>query len=195
MALFGIPVLIEAPFLLKVWLKDVPQFAVIFVQLSIVAMLIEIFTFQLNHAISAIGNIKGLQVMGSIVNLVYLPFAWIMFKNGYPPVTIYWLFLLSLLLMALTRLYYAYKIVGIQPLIFIKFAVIPVLIPMIIVTLLAFVINTILSNGWLSLIIIVLLYCISFSFLFWRMGMVDAERDLWLNILAQIKNKLVRKKL
>lgn len=189
MALFGVPVLIEAPFLLEIWLDKVPEFAPIFVQLTIVGMLIEKLTFQLNHAVTAVGNIKGLQVASSIVNLLYLPVAWVMFKAGCPPVTIYWLFLGSLLLIAIVRLHFAKTVAGIQPWSYIKLAIIPVLIPMILAATATLVVNAFLPYGWWSLIVVFLFFCVAFPVLFWFSGMDKVEHNRWLGILKQIKFK------
>lgn len=189
MALVGIPVLIETDFILHVWLDKVPDYAVIFVQLTIVAMLIEKLTFQLNHAVSAVGDIKGLQVCGAFVNLLYLPIALLLFWRGFPPVTIYWLFLLSLLLMAVVRFHFAKKIAGINPLQYIKDAIIPVLIPIFIVSLLSVGINLVIPYGWCNFFVVVLFYMLAFTLLFWIMGMDIEERKRWRTLFLQAKMK------
>ena len=126
-ALFGIPVFIEAPYIFEVWLKEVPEFAVVFCQITILCALCEKFTFQITQAISAVGNIKWSQVTGSVANLIYLPVAFLMFSAGYSPVTIYYLSFISIVLNALTRFYYGKKVAGVIPMHYLRNAVIPVM--------------------------------------------------------------------
>ena len=189
MALFGIPVLIEAPFLLGVWLDKVPEYAVIFVQFSIVGMLMEKLTFQLNHAVSAVGNIRGLQFFSAVTNLLYLPVAWYLFNLGYSPVSIYWLFLVSLVLIAIVSLYFAKRNAGIEPLGYAKSAIIPVVVPMFLATFMALALKRFIATGWTNLIVVVLFYCVCFVALFWALGMDKAEHKRWKGIIKQVTTK------
>lgn len=193
-AIFGVPVLIEIPFLLRIWLKDVPEYAVIFCQLTVVAMLMEKFTFQMVHAISAVGRIRNFQIVGVFNNLIIYPIAFILFKNGYPPYTLYILTLFSILLGTLSRFYFGYTVAGINPWTFIKSAVLPVLWPLLISTTLAIGVYVLFSNDWLNLFAVFLVFCISFPILFWVIGMACEERDKWISIMRQTKEKVFKKK-
>lgn len=188
-ALFGIPVLIEIPFLLNLWLDKVPDYAVIFCKLTIIAMLIEKFTFQIVHAVSAVGKIRNFQIAGALTNLLYLPIAWALFKIGYPPVTIYYLSLISIFLMAIVRFYYGYTVAGINAWSFIKKAIIPVLVPLTISTVMTVVLYNVIEEGLINLISIFLLFCSSFPVFFWYIGMDGEERSRWIGIFTQIKDK------
>lgn len=192
-ALFGIPVLIEIPYLLDIWLKHVPEFAVIFCQISIISMLFEKFTFQIVHAISAVGNIRGSQLVGIFNNLIIFPIAFILFKNGYPPYSIYWLSLFSIFLGTLSRFYFGYTVAGIHPWVFIKTAILPVLWPLLISTTIAIVFYHIIDNNIINLLVVFLVFCLSFLFLFWRLGMDTGERKKWTMIIMELKNKLLYK--
>lgn len=88
-SIFSIPVIFEAPYLLKLWLHDVPEYAIIFCQLSLVAMLIEKFTFQLTDAFRAVGDIKYFQISETIVRFIYIPIIYLLFIKGAAPIMIY----------------------------------------------------------------------------------------------------------
>ena len=61
-AIFSIPVLLEANYLLGIWLKKIPDYAVIFCQLAIIRILTSKPTQQLDIAIKAVGNIKNYMI-------------------------------------------------------------------------------------------------------------------------------------
>lgn len=189
-ALLGIPVFIEIPYLFEIWLDKVPEFAEIFCRITIMCMLLEKLTFQLSHAISAVGNIRNYQVASSVGNLIYLPIAFVFFKMGYSPVTIYWLFFLSIILNAIIRFYYGKTVAGIEPVDYINTAIIPVAIPMLVSSLLSYVVFRVVPYGILNLISVTITFCSIFSILFWFFGMGKKERERWRGIFMQSINKI-----
>lgn len=185
-ALLGIPVFIEIPYLFEIWLDKVPEFAQIFCRITIACMLLEKLTFQLSHAISAVGNIRNYQVASSIGNLIYLPLAFVMFKLGYSPSTIYWLSILSIVLNAIIRLYYGKSVAGIEPIVYIKTAIIPVILPMIAASALSYIVCRIIPYGFWNLLAVTAVFCSSFSILFWKFGMSRKERERWRGLLSKM---------
>ena len=104
-----IPMLLEMPFILKLWLKNVPEFTIIFCQLLLIRNLIEQLFIPINSAILAVGNIKTYQVKSALLFLLPLPFTYILFKFGYPPYVIYIVFSINSIMYAILELYYAKK--------------------------------------------------------------------------------------
>ena len=63
----SLPIILEAEIILKLWLKTVPEYAVIFVRLTLVVSLIESLSKTLIQAMFATGKIRDYQLMvGSI---------------------------------------------------------------------------------------------------------------------------------
>lgn len=79
-SLIAIPAIITMPDLLKIWLKEVPQFAVFFAQCQLIISLCEQSTQVFGSAISASGKIKGYSITKSIFKIIYLPTSYILFK-------------------------------------------------------------------------------------------------------------------
>jgi len=186
-AFLGIPIIIEASYLLTLWLKDVPEYAVLFCQLIMIQMLIEKFTFQITHAIRAVGNIRNFQVAESIACLVYLPFAYLLFKTGYDASYIYWLAIANSLIVAAVRFYYGHKIAEIDVWSFSKNAILPIIIPVIIAFGIGIAIKGIMPESFLRLVILSLTSCLSFTILFWIVGLNKDERNKWVGIIKKIK--------
>jgi hypothetical protein len=81
-------------YILSIWLIEVPDYAVIFCQLRLIAMYLGQLTVTFPTAIGAIGDIKQASFWSSLIWVSVLPFSYIMFKLGSPPETIYIIFIL-----------------------------------------------------------------------------------------------------
>lgn len=188
-ALLGIPIALEAEYLLQLWLKDVPQYAVIFCQLIMIQMFIEKFTFQITHAIRAVGNIRNFQIFESLACFVYLPIAYLLFKHGSSPAIIYVLGIFNSILVGGVRLYYGNRIAGISVRHYLKTSVLSVVGPIAIAVALYSVLNLFVSDNLISVILKVFLFCIVLLSLFYWMGMNTAERTLWKRVVKSILKK------
>jgi len=189
-ALMGVPIALEADALLQLWLKDVPQYAVVFCQLILIQMLVEKFTFQITHAIRAVGNIRDFQISESVACLVYLPIAYLLFRSGFAPASIYVLGILNSFIVAGVRLYFGKKEAGISIIHYLKSSVIPVVFPLIISVVLYFLIRQLFSHSIVSVLLIIVLFCIVFTVLFGLLGMSKAEREKWEDIIKGLFVKI-----
>ncbi|MFD2889962.1 lipopolysaccharide biosynthesis protein [Chitinophaga cymbidii] len=88
LAFFAIPAIIEMPFVLKLWLHNIPEHTVVFCRLIIIASLINQLSSGLQIAVHAVGRIKKYQVIISILLLLNLPGSWLLLRAGFPPFTV-----------------------------------------------------------------------------------------------------------
>ena len=79
-SLFALPAIVMMPNLLKIWLKNVPDYAVFFAQCQLVIYMCENLSSGLNTAISATGKIRNISISKSIVKFFYLPMSYLIFK-------------------------------------------------------------------------------------------------------------------
>lgn len=79
----GMPVLMFLPYILNMWLKEVPKWTTLFCSILIIATLIEQLTLLLYQSIMAEGHIKIYNVLRSITNLMPILISVIMFSGGY----------------------------------------------------------------------------------------------------------------
>lgn len=107
--IFYIPFLIELPYIFKLWLKNVPQYAIIFCRLLLIRNLIEQLFIPLASAIAAQGNIKAYQTRASILLLFPLFISYLLFKYGNPPYVLYIIFIIYSILASSIILYYTKK--------------------------------------------------------------------------------------
>lgn len=81
--------IIEMPFIFNIWLKNVPEYVIIFCRLLLLRTLLEQIFIPLITSIYAVGNIKRLNIQFTILCLFPLPITYLLFKLGYPPYTMY----------------------------------------------------------------------------------------------------------
>lgn len=80
-----LPIFFEAEIILRLWLKNVPEYTVIFTRLVIINVLIDCISGPLMTAAQASGKIKLYQgVVGGLL-IVNLPVAYLFLKFGYEP--------------------------------------------------------------------------------------------------------------
>lgn len=101
----SLPVLLETEQILKLWLKIVPDFSVIFVKLTIITALVDTLSVTLMSSIQATGKIKLYQIIIGILMLAILPFSYLFFKFGYPPETSYVIALIIFVFIVLARIF------------------------------------------------------------------------------------------
>jgi hypothetical protein len=188
-ALFAIPVIIETPYLLNLWLKTVPQFTIIFCQLILINLFIEKFTFEITTSIRAIGEIRNLTIAEAILFGLNVPFAYLFFSYGYPPYSIFYLSIAISLLVFLNRLYFGKRIAGMDIKSFLKNGIFPNLFPIFFATMLAWAPHFYLKESFLRLIITTIISLVVMTTIFWFFGLKRDEAQ----ILRQITNSIFQK--
>lgn len=102
---FAIPILIETPMILNLWLKDVPDYTVTFIRIVLITSICNSYASPLAAAKGATGDIKNYQIVLTSIGLMHIPIAWICFECGGSP---YWAMLVYLVLvniMQIVRIY------------------------------------------------------------------------------------------
>jgi O-antigen/teichoic acid export membrane protein len=87
MLLISFPVIMEGHFILNLWLKKVPDYAVSFAQLNLLYGIIWTQMVPFGQAIHATGKIKIHNIINGITNLLVLPVSYFCFKINFSPIT------------------------------------------------------------------------------------------------------------
>ena len=82
LAFFAIPFMIEAPWIMQIWLKNVPEWAILFCRLEILRNIIDQLVNGINGAINADGRIHRYSIFRSIFNFIPLPITFYLFSIG-----------------------------------------------------------------------------------------------------------------
>lgn len=90
LAVFSVPIFIEAPAILELWLKDVPRYTVEFVRLALLVSLINSYSGTLATSQGATGKIQVYQVTLTTIGALHVPFTILFFYLGFPPYFCSW---------------------------------------------------------------------------------------------------------
>jgi Na+-driven multidrug efflux pump len=120
-ALFAIPFFIETDYILKIWLKNVPEWAVLFCQLQVLRTLLEQLTFPMGMSLIAVGNIRQINITDLILGISTFAVLFIVYECGVQP---YWHFIVSIFLLVIVesgfKLYFNKKFCKLNILSFVK---------------------------------------------------------------------------
>lgn len=83
------PIILNADYILHLWLGIVPNYAVVFVQLTLFVGIIDALRMPMNTAIHSTGNIKIFQIFEGTTLLMILPIAYISLKLGGSPIVVF----------------------------------------------------------------------------------------------------------
>lgn len=112
--IFAVPIIVESDYILALWLREVPDYTSIFVQLIVLTSLIDSYSYSLSASIQATGKIKQYQILVGIVLLLNLPLSFILLRVGYPVYSVFVVGLILSVLALFVRLYVLKVQIGIS---------------------------------------------------------------------------------
>lgn len=191
LAIFAIPVMIEMPYILKIWLKQVPEWAIVFTQFQLVRTLIEQMTITLNTSMAAEGKIAKLNLYTSCLNILPIILIYFIFKLGGSPI---WMYIINIaifgILIAWTKVYFMKRNCDMSYTFFGNKVIKPCSIVFLSCLLLSIIPTYLLEQGLIRLLITLSISFISFLILMTTIGMSSIEKLFIKDMLYKIKNNL-----
>ena len=178
MMFFVVPIILETNTILTIWLKTVPDYAVIFLQWIIISSFMDtVLANSLVTSMLATGKIKRYQIIVTTVGCLVFPLSWIAFKLGFEPQVGYILYFIIYTILLFVRLYLLKDMVKLPVMMYIR-EVLYKLAPVIVV---GFAIPGILiltmDAGWLRLILVCLLSVLVTAASEYFVGLSNKEKD------------------
>lgn len=174
--IFVVPITCEADYILKLWLKIVPDHAPAFLCLSLFGALMDLLSKSILTAVSATGNIKRYQIGVTVVGGLIFPLTWIAFKLGYPAESTYVILIIIYFFQNFVRLYFA----KVQLRFPVKLYIFDVMLRTAVVTALSFILPLIIvwnmESGFMRLCITCIVSVISTSAVISTCGLEKSER-------------------
>jgi O-antigen/teichoic acid export membrane protein len=174
-ALFAIPVIIELPYLLALWLTEVPEYTVVFCRLILIGLFIDKFSFEIGTAIGAVGDIKAASIAETGLLLLALLISYIAFKLRFPPQSIFVVNILIISFIFLVKLNFGKRIANLDVGDFIKSALIPSIIPIILSFLVALVPPLFMKESIVRVLITCFLSLTTLVIMFRYIGLTQSE--------------------
>ena len=189
-----LPFLVQIPLLLKLWLKVVPPYTIIFCVFQLCRNLIEQLYITLGSTIAAEGKIKSYSIFSSLFSLAPLPISYTLFKLNYPPYYLYIIFTIYAFLYGVIVVFYVNKISKLSVKIYLKDVFARCILTFLIAFSVSYLSSKFYSNQFLSLFISSTVSLISLIVLIWIIGLNGEEKNLIKRVLLNVKKRFAKNK-
>ena len=191
LAVIAIPAIMEMQFIQKIWLKNVPEWAVLFTQLQLVRTLIDQVTVSYSTAIYAEGHIASYQIVKSIINIVPILILIVLFCKGGSPLYLYVINILVFgIVQSMITIYYAHKLCGLRYVFFFREHLCPISLSFFIALFITSIPSYAINEGWVRFTITLLFGIISYIVLFWFIGMGYYERKVAIDGFQKLQMRI-----
>ncbi|GET33966.1 hypothetical protein PbJCM13498_28290 [Prolixibacter bellariivorans] len=185
--ILSMPVLLETNFIFNIWLKEVPNYTILFTRLIIITALIDSLSFSLKTAAQATGKIKVYQATVGSVMLITLPLSYFLYKMNYPVETIFYLTIANSIICLFLRLEMLKRMIGLSVTQFVLKVVLPTLLVSCISYILPFFLMREFEIGILRFVIIILSGFLTTAASIYILGLSKNERQPILQTIKKIK--------
>jgi len=191
----SLPILVNTHYILVLWLKILPNYAVLFVQLTLCFALSESVSQPLITAMLATGNIKRYQIIVGGLQLMNLPISYMFLKMGFPPQCVLVVAIIISQLCLVARLYLLRKMIGISFMRFMRKVYLNVTVVTICSIIIPIVVSQGLSENFCSFVVltIIVVFCTSLSILF--IGCDFKERCLIREQVYKLRQRISKRKI
>ena len=188
-----LPVLINTHYILVIWLKLVPEHAVLFVQLILVFAMSESISNPLITAMLATGKIRNYQIVVGGLQMMNLPISYICLRLGCMPESVLIVAIVISQCCLATRLYMLRGMIGLSSVLYMK----KVYFNVIVVTLLSLFVPGLLSKyleeSFLSFVFFSLVAMACTIIVEFYVGCNGKEREFVVDKVKGLKNKILKK--
>ncbi len=195
-AVFAIPFILEMHIILSIWLDEVPEWTVIFSQLTIVVSLIEQVTIAYGTSLDAEGHISLFSKVRSIFFMIYLLLLIVFFALGASPVM---LFVTSIawngILGACILLFFMHRNCGMEYRTFFRSLFSPIIIVTVTSTVMGILSVMLMEESYVRLLLTVSLSFIGFILGYWLLATEESERALVRNLINKSVCRIWRKQI
>ena len=182
----SLPVLLETDFLLTLWLKTVPDDAVIFTQIMICISLIYTTANPCVVANQATGKVKIYQMVVGGILLMILPISYIFLKLGAPAYSVFIVHFFVESVAQFSRMYMLRKLINLPMWQYMKNIYIPIVTTVAVAIILPIIVRMQVEEGWLRFIAVGFTCVLSVGISTFFIGFTKHERVFFLDKALRI---------
>lgn len=112
--ILSLPIILNTNYILSLWLVEVPEYTVLFVQWALVFGMSQALQQTLITAILATGNLRNVQLLVGFIQVMNLPISYVMLSSGMSPVSVMWVAVGLSIGCLLARIYMLRKMIGLS---------------------------------------------------------------------------------
>lgn len=191
--LLSLPVILNAHYILKLWLSNVPEHTELFVQLILICAMGESLSNTMVTAMLATGNIRNYQIVVGGLQMMNLPISYICLRLGFMPESVLIVAIVVSQCCLAARLYMLRGMIGLSSIQYMK----KVYLNVIVVTLLSLAVPVLLSKymeeTFFSFVVLSLVSIVCTLIVEFYVGCNGKEREFVVDKVKGLKNKILKK--
>ena len=187
---FAVSLIMEMPYVLKIWLKDVPDYTIVFSRLVLVVSLFEQMTVGLMRAVQSVGKIKAYQIVIGTILIMNLPFAYLLLKIGLPPAAVLIGSVFLEIIAGATRIVFAKYLTGLKPGDYLLHVVFRPFIVIFISGVLTYSVQLFMPEGFLRLLLSIVISVFSMLLLIPAIALSEYEREKISEVFISYRKRL-----
>lgn len=177
----SLPLILEAPTVLSVWLVEVPEYSVIFIRLVLIYAMVNSLSNPLITLMLATGNIRNYQIIVGGCLLFILPLSYIVLELGFAPQYTYVVMIVISAICLWLRLYMLHNMINFPIKRFLKDAILNISIVVVLSLLLPLLVHNVIENEIACFFATCITCVISTSLVIFYIGCNANERLLVIN--------------
>lgn len=182
-----LPIILRCEYILNLWLGEVPENTIVFVQWILAFSLVNVLTTPIWNAIQAVGVLRKYILVGSLVFLMAFPISYIFLKFGYAPVVTFQVLTIVRIVYVVVTIMILRSYIQFSVLRYIKFVILPITIVSLLSGGVLYYLNLLFETSFLNFIIISIISLIISIVLILVAGLSSTERNLLVNQIYKKK--------
>ncbi|MBP1617634.1 MAG: polysaccharide biosynthesis protein [Bacteroidetes bacterium] len=183
----SLPIFLETKYVFTLWLKQIPDHAILFTRLTIIATFFNALSLSLMTVVQATGKIKKYQSIIGGIMLLNLPISYLFLKLNFSPEIVFYIFIFTSAISLALRLVLLKEIVDFSIKNYLKEVIAPVLFISLIAYIIPLLLQGILKFGFIRFLLIsvssVLVTLIATFFL----GLSKKEKSYFFSMINKMK--------
>ena len=186
---FAIPLIIETPTILGIWLKQVPEYTNIFVRLVLTISIVNSYTGIMATSQGATGKQKNYQITLISIAIAHVPLTIIAYYMGYPPQASSWIYVFIKVIQQYVRVYLVHKSTGFKMNQFLSKVLVPCLVVLVLSSIVPITLHFLWTGGFWVLATKCIISFLCTALIAFTLGLEKKEKQI---ILQTAKKKLLR---
>ena len=186
-ALFAIPIIVETPYILDLWLETVPDRAVLFTRLVILSSLVNQVGGTMVTAQLATGNIKRYQIIITLCGVWVFPLTWVAFRLGFSVEWCYYIFIFVYFALIFIRIYLVKDLIQLPVKDYLRRVLLRIAVVLVAALPLPILFHYMMPEGFMRLVVVLVLSTLSLGICVYYLGSEPVEREV---AVSYVKNKI-----
>ncbi|MDO5760630.1 MAG: MATE family efflux transporter [Bacteroidota bacterium] len=189
MFFFALPLCLETEQVLNIWLHKVPEYAVIFVRLTLIGAFCTVVADSMVRVLYATGKIKKYQIVVGSIGLLDFPLTYLVFKMGCPPWSAYIIYIFIYFVLIFVRLFLIDKLVSVSPKEYIKQVLVKISYVSLLAAIVPFLFRYFMPQSLLRLLLVVLISSGSILLFVYFLGIDKSEKQFFISKIRTLLHK------